>query len=306
MFACGSRRLAQALLAKARDPCVRQSAETQIAPTFVSSARHMSSLFQSSSAKTFKQSRANKEGLSYALDGTLRDGSHDMKVFGLGYLRSVASNSAYIHFATSMYFWYKAMEENFDTLAANDSNAAMAKVWTEFPELRRAPALKADLAHMGLQPEQLEMSPATAEYVRAIHRAGERSGDALIGHFYCRYFADLFGGSMLGYPTRVAMRLTEKPAFYCFSDVVESDRKAYIESVYRKINEVGALLPQETQKMVVEEAKAAFRHNAAVYSEVLPRALPSMHAGAAIGAARIVTGAAWDVVSSQPKKSSAL
>jgi hypothetical protein len=48
-----------------------------------------------------------QEGLSFALDGTLRSGEHDMKVFGLGFLRSVASRAAHVHFTTSMLHWYQ-------------------------------------------------------------------------------------------------------------------------------------------------------------------------------------------------------
>ena len=86
------------------------------------------------------------------------------------------------------------------------------------------------------------MSPATADYVSSIRAATGQNGDLLLGHFYCRYFADLFGGSVLGYPTQVAMRLPAKPEFYVFGPKVEADRRAYIENVYAKINEAGELL----------------------------------------------------------------
>ena len=126
-------------------------------------------------------------GLSYALDGTLRDGSHNMRIFGLGYLRSVASPQAHAHFTTSMYFWYQAMEEEFDAAvrrhemseattaaigtttgtAGGDgegeggstagADAAMARVWQTYSELRRTPALERDLAEMGLKVRFLEV-----------------------------------------------------------------------------------------------------------------------------------------------------
>jgi hypothetical protein len=50
---------------------------------------------KSESAKTLVESSANKRGLSKMLDGTLREGAHDMRVFGLGFLRSVASLDEY-------------------------------------------------------------------------------------------------------------------------------------------------------------------------------------------------------------------
>ena len=54
---------------------------------------------KSESAKTLVESAANKRGLSKMLDGTLREGAHDMKVFGLGFLRSVRSLDEYGLFA---------------------------------------------------------------------------------------------------------------------------------------------------------------------------------------------------------------
>ena len=45
---------------------------------------------ESESSNILKKASANKRGLSLKLDGTLRK-SHDMKVFGLGTLASLAS-----------------------------------------------------------------------------------------------------------------------------------------------------------------------------------------------------------------------
>jgi hypothetical protein len=69
---------------------------------------------KSESSKTLLESRANKHGLSLMLDGTLREGAHDMSVFGLGFLRSVASVKDYTHTHTGMYYYYGAMERALD------------------------------------------------------------------------------------------------------------------------------------------------------------------------------------------------
>ena len=50
---------------------------------------------KSESSKTLIESAANKRGLSKTLDGTLKEGAHDMRVFGLGFLRSVATKDDY-------------------------------------------------------------------------------------------------------------------------------------------------------------------------------------------------------------------
>jgi heme oxygenase len=44
----------------------------------------------------------------------------------------------------------------------------------------------------------------------------------LLAHFYARYLADLFGGSMLGWPTRRALGFATTPQFYVH-DVFESE-----------------------------------------------------------------------------------
>jgi hypothetical protein len=57
---------------------------------------------------------------------------------------------------------------------------------------------------------------------------------------------------------------------------------------------VGASMPLETHARVVQEAKHAFRHNAAVYTEVV-RPVPSLYVGAVLGALRIATGAVFSL-----------
>ena len=75
----------------------------------------------SSSGAIFRASRANKQGLSKALDGTLRN-SHDMRVFGVGMLAEFASKDSYRHFLLQRYHFYTAMERRFDAVSSNESN----------------------------------------------------------------------------------------------------------------------------------------------------------------------------------------
>lgn len=120
-------------------------------------------------------------------------------------------------------------------------------------------------------------SPATDQYVEAIRSAGaddrSRGGARLLGHLYCRYFADLFGGektpairhecseidanrqtfalmanvgfflgSMLAMPNRVALGLAPNtPRHYTFDlpPLEAGGRRAYIEDVYCSLNDAG-------------------------------------------------------------------
>jgi len=201
---------------------------------------------KSESAKTLVESSANKRGLSKMLDGTLREGAHDMRVFGLGFLRSVASLDEYVHFTTGMYHYYGAMEERF---AKADSKSLPSRVWQQFPELPRQDKIRRDLQMVGAWSEGvLPMSAATHKYVDSIHRAADEEGGVrLLGHLYVRYFADLFGGRALGAPTRLALALPETPKFYIWDPLVEADRRTYIEAIYTELNAAGDAMADDAQ-----------------------------------------------------------
>lgn len=211
------------------------------------------------SAAIFRNSRANKVGLSFALDATLK-GSHDMKVFGLGAIAEFTARK-YEHFALQRYHIYQTMESKFDTA----KDGGISKVWPKVSaSLRQTPCLVLDLKQIQIDnPESVPPSSATLAYCQRIEQC---SNDALIGHLYCRYFADLFGGSMLGYPTSLALSIPS-PSFYSFPSEITNDRAAYIEKIYENINDCGLEMGENGRDEVVEEAKAAFSHNSAIIVE---------------------------------------
>lgn len=163
---------------------------------------------------------------------------------------------------------YTAMEAEFDK-ASSGVSPAVHEVWNQHQRvLRRAPALEADLADVG---GALVKSPATDRYVAGIRIAGEddraRGGARMLGHLYCRYFADLFGGQMLGYPTEVALALpANTPRHYIFA-FPRGERRDYIEQIYRSLNDAGQQLTPEAFEEVIQEALAAFDYNKSLYSE---------------------------------------
>jgi heme oxygenase len=190
----------------------------------------------------FRSSVANKSGLSHALDAVMREGHHDMRAFGRGTLAALASRGAYAKFTAAHFHFYSELERRLDDAARGPNPTPTGSVWRRFSEdLRRAPALERDLALLlDTTPGDHPVSPATAAYMRAIATAAEReesscsrTGDgelrvdadatpALLAHFYARYLADLFGGSMLGWPTRRALGFATTPQFYVH-DVFESE-----------------------------------------------------------------------------------
>lgn len=260
---------------------------------------------ESESSQIHRTAAANKVpgSLSLALDGTLKRG-HDMRVFGLGTAASLANRQRYARFTGSMLSVYSAMEEELDSCCSTQT--AVATVWARHGTiLRRSASLRADLADVveDVEKATAQISPATASYISGIRAAAasDRAGGArLLGHVYCRYFADLFGGQALAGPTRAALALKPgTPRHYMF-DLPEDEtlaeptcakqrRRAFIEAVYRSINEAGQELSPEAFQAVIDEALLAFKSNVAVYSEE-PMLLDSIRGALNVGTGFLAGG----------------
>ena len=252
----------------------------------------------------FRNSVANKTGLSHALDAVMREGHHDMRAFGRGTLAALASRAAYARFTAAHFHFYSELERRLDDAARGPNPTPTGLVWRAFSEdLRRAPALERDLALLlDTTPSAHPVSPATAAYMSAIASAAEREASscsaesgggampALLAHFYTRYLADLFGGSMLGWPTRRALGFRTTPQFYVHDVFVEggaaSARKDYVERVYEAINDAGAHVDDAAAAETVDEARRAFAANAAVFAESGGSSLLF----ATVGGARVLGG----------------
>merc|ERR1712087_11217 len=218
-----------------------------------------------------QMSKSNKTGLSFRLDSTLCAG-HDMQTFGLGTAASLASVERYARFTSSMLHVYGAMECALDA----STSPAVNSVWKLYADsLRREAALRADLADVAETLSSVHRaSEATRAYVAAIQIAAAADeadkGGRLIGHLYCRYFADLFGGQALAAPTRWALGPAVKPGTPRHYDFGEfgAHRQESIEALYWAFNEAGILLGcEQAQQAVVDETLRAFSLNVAVYTE---------------------------------------
>ena len=243
---------------------------------------------ETESANILKNTKANKVpgSLSLKLDGTLKDG-HDMKVFGLGTAAALASLPAYSRFTVSMLRVYTAMETELDASKAG----FVSELWEKHGEtLRRSEALASDLDDvrgLGVAVDLDRESPGTDAYVEAIRGAGRSHGGAgLLGHLYCRYLADLFGGQMLGKPTKLALGLPSLPRHYQFDLGRTRSRREYIEELYADLNEAGGRMAQDQFNACVATAYEAFEHNAVVYQEETPLALSAVR-----GVANVAAGA---------------
>jgi len=186
------------------------------------------------------------------------------------------------------------MEEELDS-----SKGLTAIIWKKFAsDLRRASLLQSDcytLSNLLQCDNNLQTySPASNAYVLRLREAGrierETGTPILLGHFYTRYLADLFGGSMMGWPTKLALSLEEVPRFYIHSSNITMNRRDYVESIYESLNEAGKDLTALQQKEIVKEAEIAFQLNAALYKEGIGGPGVGMYIGAAVGGLNVVLG----------------
>lgn len=242
-----------------------------------------------STAAIFRDSAANKVGLSHALDGTMRSGAHDMKVFGAGTLAALASRANALDFLQGHRHVYCAMERHLDACAPSSATGAL---WQRVGgALRRGEALESDVVALGGSLSDAP-SPAARSYVNLLAAAAAAPLPLLLSHFYVRYFADLFGGSVLGTPTRAALLLPATPRFYVHSPAVTADRRAFIEDLYRALNTAGAGLGENEILAMVAEAEAAFAANV-LYREAAPvTGLAGLFGMAVVGGARVAGGLA--------------
>jgi heme oxygenase len=200
-----------------------------------------------------------------------------MKVFGFGTLSSMSSLEQYQRFVESMYVIYSTMEQELD-----ETNG---RIWQEYGDrLRRTEAIRLDWMdvnipskknhhHVPIDELPIEaFSIAAQKYRNAIRAAGihDRATNSatLLGHLYCRYFADLFGGQMLGRPYRYALSLPETPRHYQFGISSVHERQRFIEELYSAINIEGKKLNEEQFDDVITETRKAFELNIQVYKEI--------------------------------------
>jgi heme oxygenase (biliverdin-producing, ferredoxin) len=127
------------------------------------------------------------------------------------------------------------------------------------PALERLAALDADLEHWGPGDGT---SAATDAYVARIDDAA-RWGGTFLAHHYTRYLGDLSGGQVAG---RLLSRELgpEGLTFYAFPAIPKP--KPY-KDAYRAKLDAAPLTPAEKSR-VLDEVKATFQHNGALFSEL--------------------------------------
>lgn len=155
---------------------------------------------------------------------------------------------------------YRALESGGDNLATDP----IAQPFL-FPQLRRLPALEADLTFLiGADwPEKVEVTKAAAAYAERITSAATWAG-GYIAHAYVRYLGDLSGGQAIGRLMQRAYGLkSDGIRFYEFPDVKPKPFK----DNYRALLDAAPFSAAEREQ-IVSEAKVAFQMNTKMFAEL--------------------------------------
>lgn len=155
---------------------------------------------------------------------------------------------------------YLALENVADQLATDPIASAVID-----PALYRREAIAADLAYWAPAGAPEILSPAVDDYVARIQAT---LGDPVLylAHHYTRYLGDLSGGQAIG---RILARTFELDApagvqFYEFTEIPKP--KPYKDAYRARLDGLG--LSAEDQERVVDEVKAVFDLNGALFAEL--------------------------------------
>lgn len=182
--------------------------------------------------------------------------------FVSGFFKGIATQSAFANLVTSLYFVYRAMENEFE-------NASDASVKTlDYSQLRRVASLEKDMVFFyGTDwVNAIAPSPATTKYVARIQEIAATKPELLIAHQYTRYLGDLFGGQMMGGMASKSLGLEpgQGTSFYQFDDI--DDTKAFIDEWYTNLNKLD--LTAEQKEAIVDEANLVFALNIEILEEL--------------------------------------
>lgn len=161
---------------------------------------------------------------------------------------------------------YAVMEE---VVRAHQGEPAVAAVHDS--ALERLGAIDADLDRWHPAGDRAVASPAADAYCARLRAAADEWPVLLVAHHYTRYLGDLSGGQAIG---RILDRTFELDgagiAFYDFPEIEKP--KIYKDGYRARLDALG--LTAAEQERVVEEVRAAFRLNRALFAE-LAESLPA-------------------------------
>lgn len=180
-------------------------------------------------------------------------------------MRGRATRADYVDLAIQHYFMYEALEEVSAEMAKDPKFAPF------HPDgLIRMEALVDDLEFlMGANwRDEIEPVPATAAYAARMREvAAEGWMGGVIAHHYTRYLGDLSGGQMISRRVSKQHGFDDRGAkFYDFPEL--GDLTEFKNQYRVALDAFGEQLTDEERTRVVEEVRAAYAFNTAVFVDL--------------------------------------
>ena len=180
-------------------------------------------------------------------------------------LRGRGTRDDYVQLVAQHWFMYEALEDAAEQLSADPALAAMHP-----HALLRLSALEHDLTHL-IGPnwrDEIHAVPATEAYAQRIREvAVDRWIAGIIAHHYTRYLGDLAGGQLIAKRMAAQFQLDEAGvAFYDFTDLGEIG--PFREQYRAALDAFGAALDADEQERMLDEVRAAYGHNTAVFVDL--------------------------------------
>ncbi|MHA3724773.1 biliverdin-producing heme oxygenase [Leucobacter sp. HY1910] len=180
-------------------------------------------------------------------------------------MRGKATKQDYIDLSAQHYFMYEALEA---ATAQYADNATMASFHRS--ELERLETLKVDLEHLlGADwADKIAPVPATAAYAARIREvAAEGWVAGIVAHHYTRYLGDLSGGQIIA--RRVSKQHGLEKAGVSFYDFTALGALDEFKNEYRgALDALGATLAADEQQRMLDEVRAAYGFNTAVFVDL--------------------------------------
>jgi heme oxygenase (biliverdin-producing, ferredoxin) len=138
-------------------------------------------------------------------------------------------------------------------------------------ELLRHPSLEEDLTALvgpGWAAE-IEVLPATAQYVERLREVAGPWPGGFVAHHYTRYLGDLSGGLFIGRAVDRIYGFGGGPGarFYAFDEI--ADPRSFKDGYRATLD--AAPWPDDERARVIDEVKAAYRCNQAVFADLAAR-----------------------------------
>ncbi|MFK3983383.1 heme oxygenase (biliverdin-producing) [Micromonospora sp. NPDC050397] len=198
---------------------------------------------------------------------TASQGPHDQvnsAAFMTDLLGGRVGVDAYARYTEQLLFVYRALEDAAVTLERDPVAGPFLR-----PELMRVGELERDLAYLlgeGWR-DRVAPLPATLRYTARINEVAATWPAGYVAHHYTRYMGDLAGGQVIRSIAEKSWGLARKGdgvRFYVFEGIANP---ASFKREYRAL--LDALPVDELEKRrVVEECRAAFALNGAVFTEL--------------------------------------